>query len=196
MAVSDIIVTPALVYRAPYGTTVPADTVAAGTAWGGSWVNQGYTNAPLSLLYEDEELDIMIEQALAPVGRVKTLENATFETVMAELTTGILAIATSGTSTATAAAVGQPGKEELTLGGEAPLDIYAWGFEGQYVDEDGATFPVRVFVWRGTARLNGALEFSKGAVVGTPIQIKALEDLTKTMGQRLFKVSKVLEPAS
>ena len=194
--VSDIIVTPAVVYYATYGATVPADTVAAGTAWGGSWVKVGYTNAPLSMLYEADELDLEIEQSLAAVDRIKTKESLTLETTLAELYLDGIQLGSGGTVTDTAAAAGQPGKEELALGGTATLTKRAWGFEGSYVDEDGATFPVRVFVWRATARLNGALEFGKAQAVGTPIQIKAVADMTKSAGQRLFKISKILEPAT
>lgn len=194
--VSDIIVTPATVYYAAYGATLPADTVAAGTAWGGTWTKVGYTNAPLSMLYEADELDLEIEQSLAAVDRIKTSEALTLETTLAELYLDGIQLGTGGTVTDTAAAAGQPGKEELPVGGTATLTKRAWGFEGSYVDEDGATFPVRVFVWRATARLNGALEFGKAQAVGTPIQIKAVADMTKTAGQRLFKISKILEPAT
>lgn len=194
--VSDIILSPATVYYAPYGATVPADTVAAGTAWGGSWVKLGWTKTPLSMLYEFDELDMAIEQSLAPVKRAKVSEALTLETTLAEMYLDGVQLGSGGTVSDTAAAAGQPGKEELVVGGDAVLDERAWGFEGAYVDEDGAKFPVRVFVWKATARLNGALEFGKADYVGTPLQVKALADMTKTNGQRLFKISKVLEPAS
>lgn len=194
--VTNIIVTPAVVYYAPYGTAVPADTVAAGTAWGGSWVKMGYTKTPLAANYETEELDVEIEQSIAPVDRVKTKEALTLETMLAELYLDGVNLGAGGTNTPTAAGAGQPGKEELTVGGTATLTKRAFGFEGTYVDEDGATFPVRVFVWRATARLNGALEFGKADTTGVPLQIKAVADMTKSVGQRLFKISKILEPAT
>lgn len=194
--VSDIIVSPATVFYAPYGEAVPADTVAAGAAWGGNWAKLGYLKAPLAMSYEFDELDVEIEQSLAPVKRVKTSENLTLETTLAELYLDGIQLGSGGTVADTAAAAGQPGKEELTVGGDAALTERSWGFEGSYVDEDGATFPVRVFVWKATAVLNGALEFAKGDYTGTPLQVKALADMTKTVGQRLFKISKILEPAT
>lgn len=194
--VSDLILTPALVYRAAVGSSVPADTVAAGTAWGGSWTNWGYTAAPVTFGYEDEQVDVEIEQALAPVKRYKSKENLTIETILAELNMASMEVVTSGTNTATPAGAGQPGKEELTVGGENVLDEYMWGFEGKYIDEDGATFPIRVFVWKATATMNGTLDFAKGAVAGIPMQLKALHDTGKSAGQTLFKISKILEPAT
>ena len=194
--VTDIMVSPALVYYAPSSTAVPADTVAAGTAWGGAWVSMGYTKTPLSMKYEFDEVDVNIEQSLAPVDRQKTSEGLTLETTLAELYLDGIALGSGGTVTQTPAGVGQPGKEELPLGGVATLTKRMFGFEGKYIDEDGATFPVRVFVWRATAALNDALEFGKEDSTGVSLIIKALADMTKTDGQRLFKISKILEPAT
>ena len=193
--VSDIIVSPAVVWVAPYGEAVPADSVAAGIAWGGNWVKLGYTKSPLSCLYETDEVEIMVEQVLGPVKRQKTSEHLTLETNLAELYADGLAYA-GGTVSATAAGAGQVGKEELDIGDEAALIEYAFGFEASYVDEDGATFPIRVFVWKATAKINGALEFAKADSTAIPLQVKALEDTTLSVGQRLFQLQKILEPAS
>lgn len=88
------------------------------------------------------------------------------------------------------------GKEELDAGGVSTLTKRAWGFEGKYVDEDGATFPIRLFIWKGTASMNGDLEFGKDDYAGISLQIEALADRTKSLGQQLFKMQKVLEPAT
>ena len=194
--VSDIIVSPATVWYAPVGEEVPADDTPAGDDWGGNWVPVGYTKTPLSMSYEFDELDVEIEQSLAPVKRVKTKENLALETVLAELYLDGVQLGTGGTVTDTAAGAGQVGKEELDLGGEAALDEKAWGFEGTYINEDGAEFPVRLFIWKATAKLNGALEFGKADYTGISLQIKALADLSKSMGERLFKMQKILEPAT
>lgn len=195
--VSDIIVSPAVVWYAPYGETVPdPDSVGAGVAWGGNWTQLGYTAAPLSMLYEFDEIDVVIEQSLAPVGRKKTSENLMLETTLAELYLDGLALVAEGTVSDTAAGASQVGMEEWDLGGEATLTERAWGFEGIYIDEDGDEFTVRLFVHKATARLNGALEFGKAVQTGVPMQVKALADMSATDGERLFQIQKVLEPAT
>ncbi len=195
--VSDIIVSSATVWNAPVGEGLPDEnSVGAGVAWGGNWTQVGFTSEPLSVKYEFEEVEKMIEQSLAPVGRQKTGENLTLETVLAEFYMDGLQLGTGGTVTDTAAGAAQVGKEELDVGGEFGLDEKAWGFEGTYVDEDGDTFPVRMFVYKGTAMINGELEFGKESQLGIPLQIKALADLSKSVGQQLFKLQKVLEPTT
>lgn len=194
--VSDIIISPAKVYYAPTGTAVPADSVAADTAWGGAWVYVGFTKTPLSMKYEYEKFEIEVEQSFAPVDRIKKSETLTLETVLAELNLTNLNLVVDGTVTATAAGAGQVGKEELDAGGVSTLTKRAWGFEGKYVDEDGATFPIRLFIWKGTASMNGDLEFGKDDYAGISLQIEALADRTKSLGQQLFKMQKVLEPAT
>jgi hypothetical protein len=195
--VSDIVVSPATVWYAPEGEAAPdPDSISAGTAWGGNWTQVGYTNAPLSMLYEFDELEMMIEQSLAAVGRVKTSEALTLETTLAELYLDGVLLGTEGTVTDTAVGASQVGREDLTVGGEADLTVRTWGFEGTYIDEDGATFPIRLFIHRATARLNGALEFGKAQQVGVPLQVKALADMAESQGERLFVLQKVLEPGT
>jgi hypothetical protein len=190
-----ILMGPVKVYQAPVGETLPDENaIAYGVAWGGNWVAFGYTKAPLSANYEFDELEVKIQEALGVVKRRKTSEGLTLETVLAEITADNLALATHGVVTDTPAAGAQVQKETLDLGGIAVLSEYAWGFEGEYRKDDGTQFPVRLFVYKGTARINGALEFSKEDFPGVPIQVKALEDLSQTAGSRLFKFQKVLAP--
>lgn len=198
MAVSDLMATSALIYRAAVGSTVPADTVAAGTAWGGSWTQYAMTSAPLAILLEEERVDMKIEQALGVVRKKRSSEAMSIETTLAEITLGNWAMASGGTETvtATAAGAGQPGKEEFSGGGDADLQEYAWGFEGEYVDEDGATFPIRLFIWKGVAMIGGPLEFGKEVQAGIPFRVDALENTALAKGARTYKISKILEPAT
>ena len=82
--VTDIMLSRALAYYAPFGTAVVADTVAAGTAWGGAWVALGYTKEALTMSYETEEKESVPQQSLAPVARWKTREDLKLETVLEE----------------------------------------------------------------------------------------------------------------
>lgn len=174
MAFADIIVSPAAVYYAPVGEPEVADTVAAGTDWGGNWISLGMTATPVSANYEVEEIDVKVEQFLSTVKRRKTSEDFTLETEMAELTLDNIQHGSQGTVVDTTAGVGQPGKEELEVGGVSVLDELMWGFEGVYNEESGSPFPVRLYVWRATGMMNGALEFGKETQTGIPLQIKAL----------------------
>lgn len=193
MSVSDIILGPAKAYYAPVGETLPSEnSVSYGAAWGGNWTAFGYTKTPLSFNYTSEEFDAFVEEALGSVKRIKIKEELTIETTLAELTGGNLYFAMGGTLTPTAAGGAQVGKEELTMGGSGVLAEHAFGFEGLYQTSTGSQFPIRVFVYRGTVKLNGALEFGKSDYPGVALQVKAMSDLTKTLGQQLFLFQKVL----
>lgn len=199
--VANIIKSGAWLYNAPIAEDNPDETtVDYGADWGGNWVRVGFTKAPLTLAYESEELDIEVEEELAPIGRWRVKENATLETVLAELTAEYLQLAASNQDTVseTAAAAAQKGYEETGLGGEVVLTEKAWGFEGLFLNASGDEEPIRVFVHKGTAKLNGALEFSKKSTdyTGVPIQIKAITDTTKSAGQKLLLFQRVTAEAS
>lgn len=186
----------AVCYYAPEGEAPPADSVGEGVAWGGNWVRVGYTKTMLSALYEFDEGLLDVQEELTELDRFRIAEHLTLEVTLAELTSTYLGLGTSGTVTTTAPGSGQVGKDELTLGGEVEIDRYAWGFEGTYRNSSGTKFPVRVFVYIGQAKMNGALEFSKASYPGIPLQIKALPDTTKSVGNKLWKFQRVTAAAS
>ena len=107
-----------------------------------------------------------------------------------------MALAWGGTVAQTAVGAGIMGKEDYSLGGVATIPEKAWGIEGSYVDEDGATFPIRIFIWKATAEAGGDLSFGKEDYTGIPLKLGALQDMTKANGQRLLKLTKVLEPSA
>lgn len=194
---TNILYGPVTLWKAPVGETVPADSVGAGVAWGGNWAKVGYTKAPLTMTYEDEQGEADVQEALTPVKRWKTKETVAFETVLAELTSEYLNLANgAGIVTTTAAGVGQVGKDEYEVGGESALDELAWGFEGTYVNSSGVSFPVRLFLFKATTKIGGETEFSKEEYPGISIQINALADMGKDMGKRLFKFQRVTAAAS
>lgn len=197
MAVTDILVTPATIYYAPVGETLPDETsVGYGDAWGGNWVDLGYTLEPVSLSYETETFELEVEQITLPVRRVRTKETVMIETSLAEMTATNLALVVDGTATTTAAGVGQVGFDEILAGGSVDLSEYAWGFEGFRVTAANVRLPVRVFLYRGQAVLNGQLTFAKGAGVGIPIQIKALPDTTQDPGEQILVIHNVTAVAT
>jgi hypothetical protein len=194
--VSDLILTEAELYYAPVGTALPADTVAAGGDWGNTWISVGFTTAPFKLVYDYETKEPNVQQALGPLKRYKIGESAGIETMIGELSLSLLPLAWTGSVTATAAGSGQPGKETYEVGGSKFLQEYTWAAEGTYVDEDGATFPIRVQIYKATAESGGELEFDKEEYTGTALKLAALEDTSKAKGKRLIQIVKILEPAT
>lgn len=192
MAVTDILVTPATIYRAPVGEALPDETtVAYGAAWGGNWTNLGYTLEPVSISYETETFKLMVEQLTAPVRSVRQEETITIETVLAEITGANLAMAMDGTSTLTSAGANQAGYDLVEAGGSVAVKEYAWGFEGYRLAANNAKLPIRIFLYRGVPTLNGPLTFAKSAGVGIPLRVEALPNTTKTPGTQLLVIHNV-----
>lgn len=201
--VANILKTGAILWYAPVGEAVPDEnTVNYGDAWGGNWARVGFTKAPLTMMYEAEEAEVMVEEHLGPLDGFKVGEQLNLETMLAEMAAQYLALATGQDPdtdvTTTAAGVGQVGLEEVSVGDSSVIEKFAWGFEGLFVDANGNQLPVRVFVWKGSAKLNGEMEFSQksGETPGIPLQIKSYVDPGQAAGERLWKYQRVTAPAS
>lgn len=200
-SVTNIVHTGAWLYNAPVGEANPDETtVAYGAAWGGNWVRVGYTKAPLTVAYESTESDVKVEEELPPVKRFRIEESLTLETVLAELTAAYLQLAAANQTsvTETAAGVGQKAYEYTSLGGDPTMTERKWGFEWRHIQADGVEQPGRMFIHRGTAMINGALEFSQKAddYPGIPIQIKALSDTAQSAGAKLVRFERVTAAAT
>jgi hypothetical protein len=197
---SNILLGGATVWTAPLGTALPSDTLAFGADWPEGWEKIGFTKTELSLLIETEEMDVEVEEELAAIDRIDIKEAVTLETTLAEFFGDYLKLAFGrGTATTTEAGAGQVGKNEFVVGGpNGRKEKRIWGFEGEYEDEEGITRPARVFIWKATAKINGALTFSRksGEYPGIPLQVKGLSDRTKAAGQRLFKTVVITAPAT
>lgn len=194
---SDIIIGSAVLYRAAVGTALPdPNTVGYGADWGGDWTKFGLTNAPITANHEKETYDVMVEQSTLPVKRAVTDENFRIETALVEITASNLQSFMGGTVTTTPAGASQVGMEELVTGGEVQLQESTWAIEGLYQNDAGEQFPVRIQIYRATAVINGDLEFSKAKEVGIPLQINALADLSKSVGQQLILFQKITAAAT
>ena len=197
MSTADIIIGPARVLYAPVGEAIPDETtVAYGAAWGGNWEEIALTKTPFTMNRDISTFDAMVEQSTLPVKRAVTEEKVAFETTLAELTATNLQLGMGGTATSTPAGAGQVAFEEVVAGGQAVLDERQWAVEGVYIDAANNKFPIRMFIWRATAVLNGELAFGKGDSSGIPLRIDSLGDLTKPVGQQLFKFQKVTAAAT
>jgi hypothetical protein len=194
---ANIIKSKAVLWYAPEGESLPDETtIGAGVAWGGNWARLGYTNAPLTLLYEDERMAIEVQELLAELDEWRTKEAGSLETVLSELTADYLSLLTDGTPSTTAAGASQVGYEELDIGGEGRVEVYAVGIEGIRYDSSDNALPIRFFAPRATFKKNGNLEFSQrtDTYVNVPIMIKALGDPDNS--GRLFKTQRVTAPAT
>lgn len=198
--VGDLLKSKAVMWIAPTGEAIPDETnIVAGANWAGNWVKVGFTKEPLSFLYEFDESELMIEQALGPVKRRKTGEHATFETVLAETTALNLAYVSGDDGqlvAETAAGVAQKAFEELAVGNEALLTEWICGFEGIHYDASEDEQPIRVFFTVCTININGALIFSQkdDDYTGIPVQVKALADPANSF--KLYKWYRVTAPAT
>lgn len=197
--VANIIMGGATVYYAAVATAVVDETsVAYGAAWTAPWARVGYTKAPVTFVYEDEQFMAEVEEELTAVKARRIKENARIETVLAELTPTYINLALGGTVTTTAAGASQTAYDDLPVGGTAILPEYAWGFEGQYINSAGVSFPVRLTMYRGIAKLNGPLTFSNrnNEYPGINLQINALADTGKSAGNKLFDLYRVTAVAT
>lgn len=194
--VANIIQSNAVVYYAPVGTAEVARTLAWGATWPAPWQRIGYTSAPLTVGYGFDKLELEVQEAVGAVRRSKQNEELRLETVMAEIDLSLMPLAWGGTNTNTPAASGASGYQTYDMGGDSYLQERIWAFEGRWVrPSDNAVLPIRAYFWRATAQDGGEQEWSKNAYVGTPINIGALADLNRPVGQRLMRIVRITDPA-
>ena len=196
MAISDIMVSPVKVFYGTLGSTLPADSLALAAAWPAGWTHVGYTKTPLSVDYSYEKLSYEIQESIGIVGGRKTKESLKLETTLAEFTLAGVGQSWGGTVVPTAAGAGQVGKEEIVGGDVTKLLYQMWGFEGSYEDASQVVRPIRFIIYKGQSTTGGKLEFGKTDTTGIPLQIEALEDMTKTASERMFKWQRVLASAT
>jgi hypothetical protein len=150
---------PVRVFLAPWveGSieTPPADTVAYGDAWGGDWVDIGYTKGGGTVKIAEEAYSVQADQQKQPILDRKTSENATVEVVMLEATLANLKKAIGlGTITvgSTVTSFGSDGDETqptyLTVG----LEHYGPG------SSPGAPKYRRTFIWKAMPKPNAELK--------------------------------------
>lgn len=171
----------AVMWYAPEGEAVPDETsISAGEAWGGNWERVGYTAAPLTFLYEDERMEIEVQEMLVAFDEWRTKESCTLNTTLSEITADYFALLTGDTPAVVAAGAGQVGYEQFSVGNNDRVAVYAIGFEGIRYDESNNALPLRIFIPRGTFKMDGEIEFSRRTdnYVNLPIMVKGLGNTT------------------
>jgi hypothetical protein len=195
--ISRITLSVAQIWYAPAGEALPDETtVALGASWGGSWTKLGYTSAPVVAEYAFEIAEADIQESLAVVKRAKKAESFMLETMIAELDLAQYKLATEGATTVTAAGASQVGYTDLDLGGSNALTERVWGFEASWTNSSGVSFPVRLFVYKATSQAGGQLSWGKADYIGLPLKLKAVADMSKSQGSRLFKLQHVTAVAT
>lgn len=108
--------------------TLPADTVALGTPWGGAWADLGGTDQGFRVKVSTKTSEITIEEQSTPVDILADGKTITVSGTLAEDTMQVMRWSYGGgVLTTTAAGTGQIGKTELTL--QDDLDKWAIGIE-------------------------------------------------------------------
>jgi len=131
---SNVLVGQAAMYLQLYNpsvpATLPADTVALNTAWGGSWVPVGASDDGVTLNFQRNTNNILIEEQQTPVLVLSESTDVSVGVTLAEDTlTSMMNAMGGGTITVTPAASGVPGIAVLQLADD--LVQYAVGFEGK-----------------------------------------------------------------
>ena len=176
---------PVIVYVGPASTAAPANTIAKGTAWGGSWVDVGATMDGVTISAKTEKFEVMVDQYNAPVKDFITGQGLEMTFTVAEATlTNLKQALGYGTVTT--------GSTESTLGVGAVDGIgtnYAVGFECYAPGAtSSASWYRRIIIWNGSIRELGDVEAKKDGVMGLKYSVTALVDTTQTATERLFKV--------
>lgn len=181
---------PVMVYIAPHSTSAlqaaPAATILKGTAWGGTWVEVGYTKGGAILKTETEYLEVEPDQVNAPVVDFITKQSATIEFQASEATlTNLKQSLGYGTITS--------GSTESSFGVAAtegfPL-YYTVGFECFAPGATAASAKYRrCILWK--ARVAGSIEVKADKAEEQVLQftLEARYEPQATSTERLYKVT-------
>lgn len=180
---------PVKVYIAPYSASslesAPANSIAYGTAWGGNWVEVGYTKGGALLKPETEHLSVEVDQVNAPVTDAITAQRGTVTFAASEATlTNIKQALGYGTITT--------GSTESTLGVSATdyfPTYYTIGFE-QYAPgaDSGDSWYRRVIVWKALPKSDLELKADKAEEQVVAYNFEARYESQATSTERLWKV--------
>jgi hypothetical protein len=170
-----------VLYRAPVGEALPSALIRHGEAWGGNWVDLGYTLEPLRFSLESDLVRVRVEQLLSAVRIFRRQEGLVIRTTLAELTSDNLALALDGAVTVS------DNYQIIEAGGDFAMREWAWGFEGYRLNSRGDKLAVRFFVHKGVAVLDGAVTMGKATATGIPLRIEAIADTARPAGKQLVE---------
>lgn len=187
----EYVISPLTLYYAAVGTTRPAAAVGYGGAWPAGWTALGAQKEGAKLSYTFEEFAITNQQSRgAKLGVRRFAESAMMEAILAGYTKENLMMALSGKSiTSTAPGASTNGLEVIGVGGSGCLPIYAFGFEGEIVDDEcQESYFLRVFFHKGVIQAGFESEFKFDDYSAVPVKIEALADLTQPVNERIMRI--------
>lgn len=165
-----------IVYYQPFNAAnaFPADTLDYGTAWGGSWVDAGYTDGGLEANISVDRGEITVDQLIDPILRPVTGRNVTFSTDLAQLSVALLSKAAGlGSVTTLAPGAGTKGHDTLSISANVADDYNSWGFEAKQQNGE----PFRGLIWKGLATGSPSPNFGQADTKATiALEISALAD--------------------
>jgi hypothetical protein len=190
LTVSNIVLPgPCKVYIAAHSTSsleaAPASSVSYGTAWGGGWVEVGFTKGGVVLKPEVEHLTVENDQVNAPVADFITAQRGSVTFAAQEATLANIKQALGyGTITS--------GSTESTLGVSATdgfATYYTVGFE-QYAPGASASSARyrRAIVWKALPKGEMELKAEKGEEQVVAYSLEARYEPQATASERLWKL--------
>lgn len=146
-----------IIYTEPWApsNTFPANTIPWGTAWGGVWVDKGFTRDGLHVRLTVQRQDILVDQQVDPVLRIPQSRDIQMQTRLAQVSMTGLADAT-GQGTSTVISGGGTGFE-LDISGTIVDQWITTGFD---ILNPGDNRPLRVVGWKGFATGDVTLDFT------------------------------------
>lgn len=193
MAEADLLLTGARFYYAPYGEALPsANTIGAGVAWGGNWVDGGVMSDPLTVAIEEERHQFKDNRYIAPIDEKRKSLVYSFKSALGEINAVNSALVqgfdpTSAVTT-TAAGASQVGVEVFNpnAGGAAcvrSVKKWAIGFEGIHCLANGTLLPIRGFLTKATFMSDGETVYdSEGDGVKLPFVATGFSDTAQPLG--------------
>lgn len=178
---------PCLVYIAPYSSSsleaAPANSIAKGTAWGGNWVEVGYTTGGVSLQASTEHLTVSMDQVNAPVTDFIVGQSGSLTFAAGEATrTNLKQALGYGTLT--------EGSTESTLGVSATdafATYYTVGFEVYGPGAASARYR-RCIVWKALPKGEFEIAGKKDEAMTVGYSFEARHEAQATSTERLWKL--------
>jgi hypothetical protein len=164
------------VYTEPYssGNALPADS-AYGTAWGGSWVEKGFSDGGLNVNMSMNYDDVTVDQSVYPIFTIGTAGDIHFVTNLVQLTALNLqqAIGGQGSIATVAASSGVRGRTTLAIDGTVNVNYITVGYDIRHPGDGEALRPI---IWKGQARGNPQMSFTGTAKAAFPLDVQAYPD--------------------
>lgn len=179
------------VYIAPYSATAleaaPAYTIDYGTAWGGNWVEAGYTEGGVMLTTSQEHVTANVDQVNAPVKDGIVAQNAKISVVLKEFTLAKLKQSLGyGTVTTGGAAT----QDKLGVGAADFFPTYLTvGFEGYAPVANGTTAKYRrVIGWKCLPVSEQEISVKKDEIPGIKLDLDLRYEAQAASTERLYVI--------